>query len=311
MSPVDHRHPLLAGSLAGGLEVLCTYPLEYIKTQLQFAPRRGEQPLSGTVDCIRRTVRSFGLLGLYRGLSANLAFAFPRTGIRFYVYETIARNPTMDAALPTGSLRVLLAGAAAGLIEAAACVIPMTTLQVRLVAEQSRPEGPRFVGLLESVRVIWRDEGPRGLYLGAGPTLLKITFNIGGRFFLYDRISRYLNESWDVAEVRNNSSSNSTTTSWGDSAKFNVVSMTAGGLAGAITVVANHPVDAVKTNMQCQPAGTYRSAMHCARSIADSGGGFRALYRGLIPRLNRVILETGLTFTFYQHISAACNTYLG
>jgi hypothetical protein len=33
----DHRHPLIAGALSGAGEIICTYPLEYVKTQLQLA----------------------------------------------------------------------------------------------------------------------------------------------------------------------------------------------------------------------------------------------------------------------------------
>ena len=297
-----HRHPIIAGALAGGAEVLCTYPLEFIKTQLQMSG----SPFTGSLDCARRTVTLHGFKGLYRGLSSNLLFSFPRTATRFYIYESVVHLPALEAWPPAA--RTLCAGAAAGVVEAAVAVIPMTTLQVRLVADQNRPGGPRYAGLAHAARTIWREEGPAGLYLGAGPTLLKITFNVAGRFLLYERLTVAFNRAWDRAvasssplEVGGSGSSGGTST-----ARFNAVSMAAGGLAGALTVVANHPVDAVKTNMQCAPPGHYASAAACARQLVREGG-IAALYRGLAPRLNRVVLETALSFTFYQHLSALCD----
>jgi hypothetical protein len=34
MQKEEHRHPLIAGALAGAVEISITYPLEYAKTQV-------------------------------------------------------------------------------------------------------------------------------------------------------------------------------------------------------------------------------------------------------------------------------------
>ena len=285
-------HVILAGGLAGACEAICTFPLEYVKTQLQLMNSH-----TSSLAVVRDTMRRHGLSGLYRGLPAFLIFSFPRAATRFYIYEGAVRAPIGDALNP--SMRVLLAGAAAGVVEAATCVIPMTTLQVRMGADSARNGGQRWRGVRDAVTCILREEGPRGLYLGAGPTLLKISFNVAGRFLLYERFSQLIGARWDanVARLLNSASV------WGDvagSVRATGVSLLAGGLAGAVTVVANHPVDAIKTRLQS--GAKYSSAMACAYSVWKDGG-IRALYRGLMPRLNRVIAETALTFAFYERIS--------
>lgn len=97
-----------AGGLAGGIEICITFPTEYVKTQLQLDERShppryrgiGEEgrprggvggtagggakvltaPLVG--DCVRQTVRSHGVLGLYRGLSSLLYGSIPKAAVR-------------------------------------------------------------------------------------------------------------------------------------------------------------------------------------------------------------------------------------
>ena len=74
LSLVEHRFPLLAGGLAGALEISITYPLEYIKTQLQVTSvtNNGSRvSFTGSFDCAKRTIDSYGVFGLYRGFLTN------------------------------------------------------------------------------------------------------------------------------------------------------------------------------------------------------------------------------------------------
>ena len=74
-------------------------------------------------------------------------------------------------------------------MEAALVNVPMTPLQVRLIADAGGGGGgapPRFRGPLHGARTIWAEEGLQGMYRGAGPTLLKIAINISFRFLLYN-----------------------------------------------------------------------------------------------------------------------------
>lgn len=96
------------GGLAGGIEICITFPTEYVKTQLQLDERAnppryrgiGKEGLPGAArgtlrgggakvltahpvgDCVRQTVRSHGVLGLYRGLSSLLYGSIPKAAVR-------------------------------------------------------------------------------------------------------------------------------------------------------------------------------------------------------------------------------------
>lgn len=102
------RHLVPTGGLAGGIEICITFPTEYVKTQLQLDERAnppryrgiGKEGLPGVArgtlrgggariltvppvgDCVRQTVRSHGVLGLYRGLSSLLYGSIPKAAVR-------------------------------------------------------------------------------------------------------------------------------------------------------------------------------------------------------------------------------------
>jgi hypothetical protein len=101
------------------------------------------------------------------------------------------------------------------------------------------------------------------------------------RFTLYEQISALL--SW----------------SWGTTASSPLHSLFAGGCAGALSVVLNHPVDVVKSNMQGLCAAQFRGNLHCAQHIFAAEG-IRGLYKGLLIRMIRVTIETSLMFTLYR-----------
>jgi solute carrier family 25 citrate transporter 1 len=280
---------ITAGAMAGALEVAITYPLEFVKTQLQLS-----REFTSSADVVRRTVRSHGVRGLYRGVASNLAFSLPRVALRFFVYEAAVRalHGGGGGAFSPGA--IFAAGALAGVAEAAAVIVPMTTLQVRLVSDRNSP-APRFAGMADAVRQIAAVEGVRGFYRAAGPTVLKITFNISFRFLFFDLLTERL------AGLAGGRAAGAAPSALRD----NAVALAAGGLAGALTVLANQPLDVVKSRLQADDGAAYGgSATRCARMLY-AGGGARAFYAGLAPRLNRVVLETALTFVFYQNLLAA------
>ncbi len=80
-----------------------------------------------------------------------------------------------------------------------------------------------------------------------------------------------------------------------------IETLVAGGFAGFVSVYANTPVDVVKTRLQGLDAAKYSSSLDCARKIWKQEG-FFAFYKGTVPRLSRVVLDTAIVFTLYEHI---------
>lgn len=67
---------ITAGCIAGGIECLAVWPMEYIKTQLQLQKPSARLPYNGMVEGLVYTVRTTGFFSLYRGLSVTLVSRF-------------------------------------------------------------------------------------------------------------------------------------------------------------------------------------------------------------------------------------------
>ena len=80
-----------------------------------------------------------------------------------------------------------------------------------------------------------------------------------------------------------------------------MVDVMAGGFAGFCSVMANNPVDVVKTNMQGLQADKYGSFAGCFMHILRNEG-FGGFYKGVVPRLARVILDVAITFSVFNQL---------
>ena len=80
------------GMASSTTAMLCTYPLNLIRTKLQTSGMEGAVKYAGPVDCFRRVVAKDGLGGLYRGVAPNLAKVLPATSVSYAVYDVLSRN---------------------------------------------------------------------------------------------------------------------------------------------------------------------------------------------------------------------------
>ena len=100
-------------------KVCITYPTEFVKTQLQLdegSSKSGQlRKYVGPIDCISKTVKANGALGLYRGLSVLLYGSIPKSGVRFGAFEELKKRMANEKGQLTASTR-LLCGLGAGVI---------------------------------------------------------------------------------------------------------------------------------------------------------------------------------------------------
>ena len=117
------------------------------------------------------------------------------------------------------------------------------------------------------------------MYKGVVPTVLKQSTNQGVRFVVFEETSKNLSTFL----------------------KYKIlVDLISGGFAGFCSVMFNNPIDVIKTNMQSLDAahGGFTGAFnHILRTEGPMG-----FYKGVGPRLARVILDVALTFTIYNQI---------
>ncbi|KZC07593.1 PREDICTED: putative tricarboxylate transport protein, mitochondrial [Dufourea novaeangliae] len=271
---------IIAGGITGGIEICITYPTEYVKTQLQLDGKSGAgKQYSGIWDCVTKTVKNHGTLGLYRGLSILVYGSIPKSAVRFGSFETM-KELLVDENGKLTTQASFLAGLCAGASEAIFAVTPMETIKVKFINDQ-RSANPRYKGFLHGVRMIIKEYGFRGVYQGLTPTILKQGSNQAIRFCTMETLNDWYrggDKNVDVPKV--------------------IVGIF-GACAGALSVFGNTPIDVVKTRMQGLEASKYKNSVDCMIQIWKNEGP-TAFYKGTVPRLSRVCLDVALTFVIYK-----------
>ncbi|XP_031623511.1 tricarboxylate transport protein, mitochondrial [Contarinia nasturtii] len=279
---------IVAGGITGGIEICITFPTEYVKTQLQLDEKGGSKKYNGIGDCIKKTIKSNGFFGLYRGLSVLLYGSIPKSAVRFGAFETFKKQmQDHNGQLTAGGK--LLAGLGAGVAEAILAVTPMETVKVKFINDQ-RSGNPQYKGFFHGVSTIIRNEGVLGVYKGVTATIMKQGSNQAIRFYVMETLK-------DMYK--------------GDDPKKPVPKLVVGmfgAFAGAASVFGNTPIDVVKTRMQGLEASKYKNTADCALQIWKNEGP-RAFYKGTVPRLSRVCLDVAITFMIYDTFMDVFNKF--
>ncbi|XP_033955151.1 tricarboxylate transport protein A, mitochondrial [Pseudochaenichthys georgianus] len=282
-------HPgksILAGGIAGGIEICITFPTEYVKTQLQLDERANPPRYRGIGDCVKLTVQDHGLRGLYRGLSSLLYGSIPKSAVRFGTFDMLS-NPMRDATGRLDNTRSLVCGLGAGITEAIVVVCPMETLKVKMIHDQCSLR-PRYRGFFHGISEIIREQGVRGTYQGLTATVLKQGSNQAIRFYVMNLL-----RNWYKGDDPSR-----------DMHPF--ITAIFGATAGAASVFGNTPLDVVKTRMQGLEAHRYKSTVDCAFQILKNEGP-QAFYKGTVPRLGRVCLDVAIVFVIYEEVVKLLN----
>jgi len=108
------KAPFLTGAVVGGVEIMITFPFEFLKTEMQLLNDRSTRsPLASSSDnfvsIFRSTTNRYGIRGLYRGESMNLIRQSVSYRILQYRTGTLAFFLLSAICCPIFNIRVLLA----------------------------------------------------------------------------------------------------------------------------------------------------------------------------------------------------------
>lgn len=282
---------LIAGGTAGLFEALCCHPLDTIKVRMQIYRRAasGEIKPPGFITTGKTIYSQEGFLALYKGLGAVVIGIIPKMAIRFSSYE-FYRSLLADkqtGVVSTGN--TFLAGVGAGITEAVLVVNPMEVVKIRLQAQHMTPSepgmAPKYRNAVHACYTIVKEEGISALYRGVSLTAARQATNQGANFTVYSKVREYL-QNYHGTDVL---------PSWETSC--------IGLLSGAIGPFSNAPLDTIKTRLQkdksiSKDSGWKRIVTIGAQLVKEEG--FRALYKGITPRVMRVAPGQAVTFTVYE-----------
>jgi solute carrier family 25 citrate transporter 1 len=225
------------------------------------------------VNTMKMTFRERGILGFYRGYGALLMFSVPKNQVRFGTY-TFMQTQVLTQRNKKNNF---LCGLAAGAAEAVVVVTPQETLKTKLIHDKLSAN-PKYRNVFHGIKTIVQAQGFAGMYKGMVPTLLKQSTNQGVRFVVFEDTSKLLSNYIGYKIL---------------------VDLLSGGFAGFCSVMFNNPIDVVKTNLQSLEAAKYGGFVGSFRYIMTNEGPM-GFYKGVAPRLARVILDVALTFTIYN-----------
>ncbi|KAJ0849523.1 putative mitochondrial carrier domain protein [Helianthus annuus] len=264
----------ISGSLGGIVEASCLQPIDVIKTRLQL-DRTGAY--KGIFHCGSTTVKTEGVRAMWKGLTPFATHLTLKYALRMgsnAVLQSAFKDPKTGKISDGGRF---LSGFGAGVIEALVIVTPFEVVKIRLQQQKGlSPDLLKYKGPIHCARLIIREEGLRGLWSGAAPTVMRNGTNQAVMFTAKNTFDKLL---W-----RKHEGDGKVLQPW--------QSMVSGFLAGTAGPVCTGPFDVVKTRLMAQsrePGGElkYKGMVHAILTIRGEEG-VRALWKGLLPRLMRI-----------------------
>ncbi|KAI1320713.1 hypothetical protein EDD11_010247 [Mortierella claussenii] len=285
-------YTLTAGSLAGAIEAMITYPTEFVKTQLQLqegskgsAARKGASAPKGPIDILVSTVRTQGVGAVYRGLSAMVIGNTAKAGVRFFAFDQY-KQLLQDSEGKTTGFRSVLAGLGAGMTEALLVVTPSETIKTKLIHDGNSPK-PQYRGLVHGVKSIVKVEGLGGIYRGVVPVMARQGANSAVRFGVYSSLNDFVKSRMAPGTTQQQMPA--------------VYTFGIGAIAGIVTVYTTMPLDVVKTKMQGLNASQlYTGVFDCCWKVFKNEG-ILSFWNGATPRLARLSMSGGIVFSIYEN----------
>jgi len=162
---------IASGGAAGALSLCFVYSLDYARTRLandtKSSKKGGERQFNGLVDVYKKTLKSDGIQGLYRGFVISCVGIIVYRGCYFGFYDTLkpillGDNAGLAASFTLGYVVTITSG----LIS-----YPIDTIRRRMMMTSG--EAVKYKGSIDCFMVIMKTEGFMSLMRGAGANILR------------------------------------------------------------------------------------------------------------------------------------------
>ncbi|KAI0419107.1 mitochondrial carrier domain-containing protein [Xylaria grammica] len=202
-NPIIHLASAITAGIATGT---ATNPIWLVKTRLQLdknnAERKGDvsaRRYRNSWDCIKQVMRNEGPRGFFKGLSASY-LGVTETTAQWVMYEELKRRLRLreEHIIASGREKTwwdhtvnwtgnaMGAGAAKGL--AAILTYPHEVARTRLRQAPMADGHPKYTGLVQCFKLVWKEEGFIGLYGGLTPHLMRTIPSAVIMFGMYEGI---------------------------------------------------------------------------------------------------------------------------
>lgn len=162
---------IASGGAAGAMSLVFVYSLDYARTRLandaKSGKKGGERQFNGLFDVYRKTLKSDGIVGLYRGFVISCVGIVVYRGCYFGFYDTL--KPILlgqDAGLAASFALGYVVTITSGLIS-----YPIDTIRRRMMMTSG--EAVKYKGSVDCTVQILKNEGFMSLMKGAGANILR------------------------------------------------------------------------------------------------------------------------------------------
>ena len=168
---VNFSKNIASGGVAGAMSLFFVYSLDYARTRLandaKSGSKGGERQFNGLVDVYRKTIKSDGIVGLYRGFVISCVGIIVYRGCYFGFYDSL--KPILlgeDAGLFMSFCLGYGVTVTSGLIS-----YPIDTIRRRMMMTSG--EAVKYKGSMDCAMQIMRNEGFMSMMKGAGANILR------------------------------------------------------------------------------------------------------------------------------------------
>jgi len=170
---------LASGGAAGAASLTFVYSLDYARTRLandsKAAKKGGERQFNGLIDVYTKTLKTDGIVGLYRGFNISCVGIVVYRGLYFGMYDSLKpvllQGNLKDAFLPSFFLGWGIT------IGAGLASYPIDTIRRRMMMTSG--EAVKYKSSYHAFQEIVKKEGVKSLFKGAGANILRAIAGAG------------------------------------------------------------------------------------------------------------------------------------
>ncbi|SMN19599.1 similar to Saccharomyces cerevisiae YBR192W RIM2 Mitochondrial pyrimidine nucleotide transporter [Maudiozyma saulgeensis] len=203
-SPLIH---LMSAATAGWATSTATNPIWMIKTRVQLDKAGTTRQYANSWDCLKSIIKHEGVRGLYKGLSASylgsvegilqwLLYEQMKLMIKTRSIEKFGHDDEKHKSTGERVKEWCQRSGSAGLAKFIASIVTYPHEVVRTRLRQSPVENGKikYTGLLQSFRVIIKEEGFKSMYSGLTPHLMRTVPNSIIMFGTWEVVIRLLSQ---------------------------------------------------------------------------------------------------------------------
>lgn len=280
-----------AGGSAGFVEACIMHPMDLIKTRFQLQVKIGQQDAlyyTGIRDCLRKMYVNEGLGAFWKGIIPPVIMETPKRAVKFFSFEQYKKLFNSHTSQP---MALFCAGFLTGVTEGI-LVNPFEVVKVQMQSNRKHAnDSPSTFAVTRRI-VSEQGFGLKGLNKGLSATIMRnAVFNSFYLGIYNSTVPLLHNQNEYVPEL--------------------VLKFAVGFISGTVASCMNIPFDVAKSRIQGpQEAIQYKGTLKTIYIVYHREG-FRALYKGLLPKILRLGPGGAIMLIVYEKMKAYLNMHFG